>query len=90
MFNFLLIAQCSISFLILSAVLLQKTGKESLGGLKTDLGTPSASNSFLSKITAVLVTLFFINSLMLANVSCKTKLQKKVSMAGIYQYNKHT
>ncbi len=70
--------QCSISILIVFAVLLQKTGKESLGGLKTDLmGTPETGNRFLTRTTAILVTLFFINSVMLANVSCKAKAPKQ-------------
>ncbi len=78
MFNFLLILQCSISVLVIFAVLLQKTGKESLGGLKTDLmNTPETSNRFLTRTTAVLVALFFLNSVMLANVSCNAKSSKQ-------------
>jgi preprotein translocase subunit SecG len=87
MFTFLLILQCSISVLIIFAVLLQKTGKESLGGLKTDLmGTPETSSRFLTRATAILVTLFFINSIVLANISCRAKTPKQAAINIYTQY----
>ena len=68
-------------------MLLQKTGKESLGGLKTDLmGTPETGSRFLTRATAILVTLFFINSIVLANVSCKAKMPKQASLNSFNQY----
>jgi protein translocase SecG subunit len=78
MFNFLLILQCFLAALILFAVLLQKTGREGLGGLKTDpMSNQEGSSSFLVKVTAVLVAIFFFNSLFLANLSCKATINNQ-------------
>lgn len=78
MFNFLLILQCFLAALILFAVLLQKTGREGLGGLKTDpMSNQESSSNFLVKVTAILVAIFFLNSLFLANLSCKAMMNKQ-------------
>lgn len=71
-FSFLLVVQCALSLLTLTAVALQRGGRDVLGGLRSNpAAMPEETNRFLLKVTTVLVALFFLNSLLLAKLSCK-------------------
>lgn len=73
-----LVTQIILALAIIGSVLLQKNGGDGLGNLGGGGGL-SGSNivsgrttaSFLSKATAILMTLFMINSLVLGNLSVR-------------------
>ncbi|QEK39539.1 preprotein translocase subunit SecG [Candidatus Sneabacter namystus] len=72
MFNSFLIVQCTLSVLIILAVILQKSSSDTTGGLVSDpSATSDLTNKFLLIITAILVSAFFINALILAKLSHK-------------------
>lgn len=73
MVNILLIIQFSICFLILCAVLIQKSSKDSME-LIQGKDTESTGSSFIVKATAVLIFLFFINSIILGNIFTKKSI----------------
>lgn len=73
MFVFLAAIQCILSLLIILSVVLQKGARDSLGGLKSNPSMmPEETNRFLLRVTTALVALFFINSILLAKVSCQS------------------
>lgn len=70
--NVLLFIHIVISILLVAVILLQQTGTDSLsgiGGKSSGFGSARTASDFLTKTTIVLATLFFINSLILANLS---------------------
>ncbi|MDX2049723.1 MAG: preprotein translocase subunit SecG [Rickettsiaceae bacterium] len=77
MLNILLIVQITISILLILVILIQRTGADSLSGLSGggNSGVVSARTAanFLTKTTIVLAAMFMINSIILANLSSKTK-----------------
>ena len=91
MFFSLLILQCSLSVLIILSILLQKSGKESMGGLKVDpMGMPESTNRFLVKITSIFIGAFFVNAIILANLSCKPVLKNNNQNSTNYYQNTNT
>ncbi|MDX1917392.1 MAG: preprotein translocase subunit SecG [Rickettsiaceae bacterium] len=75
MLNILLIVQIVISLLLVTVILLQRTGSDSLSGLSGGgtsgvMSARSAAN-FLTNSTIVLASLFLLNSVVLANLSSK-------------------
>jgi preprotein translocase subunit SecG len=79
MLDILLIVQIAICFLVIIAILLQRSAGGVLGGVGSSGGgaivSSKAANSFLHKVTIALVAIFIVNSIILGNLSNK-KLQK--------------
>lgn len=76
MMNILLFIHIVISVLLVTAILLHKTGADSLSGLSgrnegIGIVTSKAATSFLTRIIVILATCFFINAIILANLSSK-------------------
>ncbi|CAM79207.1 preprotein translocase subunit SecG [Orientia tsutsugamushi] len=76
MMNILLFIHIVISVLLVTAILLHKTGADSLSGLSgrnegMGIVTSKAATSFLTRIIVILATCFFINAIILANLSSK-------------------
>ncbi len=71
--NILLFIHVVVAILLVITILLQKSGVDSLSGIggKSEpglVGARTASN-FLTKTTVVLAAIFFVNSIILANLS---------------------
>ncbi len=86
----LVIIQVLISLLIVVAVLLQKgkgagMGATFGGGVTSSVWGPKGPVTFLSKLTVILMILFFANSLMLAVVMGKPKFSRAVEEASKIQ-----
>ncbi|NDB83001.1 MAG: preprotein translocase subunit SecG [Alphaproteobacteria bacterium] len=75
MLNILLIIQIVISILLVTVILIQRTGSDSLSGLSGggNTGAMSARSAanFLTYTTVILAMLFLLNSILLANLSSK-------------------
>ena len=72
--NILLFVHVVIACLLIVVILLQKTGTDSLSGIGGgSMGVVSARSAatFLTRTTIVLASLFFINALVLANLSSR-------------------
>ncbi len=73
--NILLFIHIIISLLLIAAILLQKTGSDSLSGLSGGSGmgimTSKSAANFLTQVIVVLATLFLINAIILANLSSR-------------------
>lgn len=84
MLNTLLFAHLILAFLLITVILLQKTSSDGLsgigGGNNMGLVSARAAANFLTKTTVILATLFFVNAIVLANLSSKShsSLSKKV------------
>lgn len=79
MMNILLFIHIVISVLLVTAILLHKTGADSLSGLSgrnegMGIVTSKAATSFLTRIIVILATCFFINAIILANLSSKRNI----------------
>lgn len=78
MINTLLFIHLIIALLLIIVILLQKTsidGLSSIGGSGNNMGLISSRSTanFLTRTTIILGTLFFINSLLLANLSSRSQ-----------------
>ena len=77
MLEILLIVQMVICLLLITVILLQKTGSDSLSGLSgggtSGVVSARAAANFLTHTTLVLATLFILNSIVLANLSSSSK-----------------
>lgn len=78
MMNVLLFVHIVIAILLIIVILLQKTGVDSLSGIGgggNNMGIVSARSAanFLTKMTIILASLFFVNAIVLANLSSKKK-----------------
>jgi len=80
-----LVIQIILALAIIGSVLLQKNGGDGLGNLGGGSGISGnnivsgrATASFLSKATAILMTLFMINSLVLGNLAVREHHQESV------------
>lgn len=89
MMNILLFIHIVISVLLVTAILLHKTGADSLSGLSgrnegIGIVTSKAATSFLTRIIVILATCFFINAIILANLSSKknTSITDKLQLQG--------
>jgi preprotein translocase subunit SecG len=76
MLNTLLFIHLVIALLLVAVILLQKTstdGLSGIGGGSGNMGLISGRSaaSFLHKLTIILGVLFFVNAIMLANLSSK-------------------
>lgn len=75
MMDILLFVHIVIAILLIAVILLQQTGTDGLSGIGggNNMGIVSARSAahFLTKTTVVLATLFFINAIILANLSSK-------------------
>src|ERR1044071_7653129 len=84
MMNILLFIHIVIAALLIIVILLQRTGTDGLSGIGggNNMGVVSARSAanFLTKTTIVLASLFFINALVLANLSSKKSpdISKKI------------
>ncbi len=77
MFNTLLFLHIVVAVLLIITILLQKTSTDGLSGIGGGSGgnmglisNRSAAN-FMSKATIILATIFFINAIILANLSSR-------------------
>jgi preprotein translocase subunit SecG len=74
MINILLFIHIIIASLLIIVILLQKTGTDGLsgiGGSNMGIVTGRSAANFLTKTTILLGSLFFINAIVLANLSSK-------------------
>lgn len=74
MMKILLFAQLVIGLLLITVILLQRTSSDGVGTLSgNNMGVMNARSAanFLSRTTVFLVLLFFINSVVLANLSTR-------------------
>lgn len=83
MMNILLFVHLVIAILLIIVILLQRTGTDGLsgiGGSNMGIVTGRSAATFLTKTTIVLATLFFVNAMVLANLSARSSagLFKKV------------
>lgn len=93
MMNILLFIHMVIAILLIIVILLQKTSADGLSGIGgNNMGIISARSAanFLTKTTIILATLFFINALILANLSSKSgnNISKKIETPIIEEENK--
>jgi preprotein translocase subunit SecG len=75
MMNILLFVHLVIAILLIVVILLQRTGADGLsgiGGSNMGLVTGRSAANFLTRTTIVLAALFFINAIILANLSAKS------------------
>ena len=86
MMKILLFAQLVIGLLLVTVILLQRTSSDGVGTLSGDnmgvMNARSAAN-FLTRTTVFLVFLFFVNSIVLANLSSRkasSVLDKKTEL----------
>ncbi|MGC0371498.1 MAG: hypothetical protein DGJ47_000187 [Rickettsiaceae bacterium] len=86
MINTLLFIHLVLAILLITAILLQKTSTDGLSGIGGGSGggmgivSSNTAASFLSRTTVVLAVLFFVNAIILANLSTKThtSVDKKI------------
>ncbi len=74
MMKILLFAQLVIGLLLVTVILLQRTSSDGVGTLSgSNMGVMNARSAvnFLSRTTVFLVILFFLNSIVLANLSTR-------------------
>ena len=74
MMNILLFIHIVIAILLTIVILLQRTGADGLSGIGgNNMGIVSgrSATSFLTKITIILASMFFVNAIVLANLSSK-------------------
>lgn len=78
MLNTLLFIHIVIAMLLIIVVLLQKTGTDGLSGIgggasggNMGLVSSRSAATFLTRVTAILAILFFVNALILGNLSSK-------------------
>jgi preprotein translocase subunit SecG len=75
MFDILLMVHLIIAALLITVVLLQKTSSDGLGSLggggNSGFVTARTAANFMTKLTIFLAAAFFINSIILANLSTK-------------------
>lgn len=88
MFNTLLFIHLVISLLLIVIILIQKTstdGLSGIGGGGNNMGLVSgrAAANFLTKTTIFLAVIFFVNALILANISSNNQgnISKKLDSA---------
>lgn len=79
MLNTLLFVHLIIAILLVIAILLQKTGTDGLSGISgggNNMGLVSGKTvvGFLNKTTVILGILFFVNAIILANLSTRSNL----------------
>lgn len=89
--NILLFIHVVIALLLITVILLQKTGSDGLSGIGgNNMGIVSArsASNFLTKTTIILATLFFINAIILANLSTKKTVDLNKRIQEIEQKNK--
>ena len=78
MLNTLLFIHLVISILLVVVILLQRTSADGLSGLSNANGgmglvSGSGAANFLTRTTVVLAVLFFVNAIILANLSSKPR-----------------
>lgn len=78
MINTLLFIHLVVAILLIIVILLQKTSSDGLsgiggGGNNMGLVSGRSAANFLTKTTVVLAAIFFINAIILANISSKPK-----------------
>ena len=89
MMNILLFVHIVIAILLIAVILLQQTGTDGLsgigGGNNMGMVTARSAANFLTRTTIVLATLFFINAIVLANMSSKkqTDIDKKINESSV-------
>ncbi|MBL3284265.1 Preprotein translocase subunit SecG [Rickettsiales endosymbiont of Paramecium tredecaurelia] len=71
MLNIFLIIHCVVAALLISAILLQKTGNDGLAGIGGSKSTQTAASRFMVRTTAVLACVFMANAIILGNLSSK-------------------
>jgi len=78
MYSVLIFTQAILALLLVCVILIQKTSSDGLAGIGGRSGgldgimSAKSSTSFIAKVTAVLIALFFVNCIVLANISNKT------------------
>ncbi len=77
MIEILLFVHIVIAVLLIAVILLQQTGTDGLSGLggggagNMGLITARSAANFLTRVTIVLTVLFFVNAIVLANLSSR-------------------
>jgi preprotein translocase subunit SecG len=75
MMNILLFVHLVVALLLIVVILLQRTGADSLsgiGGSNMGIVTGRSAANFLTKTTVALAVIFFINAIILANLSSQS------------------
>jgi preprotein translocase subunit SecG len=83
----LIVAHIIIALFLITVILFQRTSSDGLQGLGSSAGaggvmSPAASANFMTRLTAILATVFIINCLVLANLATshsKTSILDKVT-----------
>lgn len=84
MFNTLLFIHFIVALLLVAVVLLQKTSTDGLsgigGGSNMGLVSGRSAATFLTRTTVILAAIFFVNAIVLANLSTKSSasIAKKI------------
>lgn len=84
MFNTLLFIHLIIALLLIVVILLQKTNADGLSGIggggNMGLVSGRSAANFMTKTTIILAIVFFVNAIVLANLSTKntSKITKKM------------
>jgi preprotein translocase subunit SecG len=75
MMNILLFIHIVIAVLLIIVILLQRTGADGLssigGGNNMGIVSGRSAANFLTRITIILASMFFVNAIVLANLSTK-------------------
>ena len=93
MLNTLLFIHLVVALLLVAVILLQKTNTDGLSGIGggNSLGgvmTGRAAANFLTKTTIVLATIFFVNAIILANLSTKKHIDIDTKLKNTLQEEK--
>lgn len=83
MYSFLLVLHCVVTLLLVVLVLVQKSDGAgmALGGQVSGMMTPRGAANLLTRMTAVLATLFMVNCLLLSWVAVRSKQNRSVLAA---------
>lgn len=77
MLNTLLFIHIVVALMLVAVILLQKTSADGLssigGGSNMGLVSGRSAANFLTKTTVILATIFFVNAIVLGNISSNTK-----------------
>lgn len=89
MFNTLLFIHLIIAILLIIVVLLQRTSADGLSGIggggNMGLVSGRSAANFMTKTTIVLAVIFFVNAVVLANLSTKHTPSRSKKMEAVMQ-----
>lgn len=84
----LIVIHIILALMIIGMVLIQKTSADELQGLGSGSGmggvmSPAASANFMTKLTSILIAVFMINCLVLANLAAQSSKSSIVNQIDI-------